>query len=355
VLALGGCTIVTDSDNDGRAPTGITVHAVKADGEVRMSGSLSIDAGKLKLAVAAIRDPDAPTRPADPAKVSFAVSAAATEMACTVGRVSAASKAAVDLVFINDTTGSMSGTVEGISKSASKFAEDVAAGGVDARFSMYTYGDAFATVPSAPGSENPFKVGKGDFAPPEFDGDARPYIGLSDVAGFKSFLTEMESSSALGVGGGDGEENTLGALHYANGKVAWRDGAARMFVAIGDNPSHQKGSADELFASSQFAPPSGDDLIASINGSAVIHVVGHDRGEAPFYNLKHLADKSGGVFLELPSDGVVDLGALNLKDWLTASFAGACDGAKIGRYTIVVKATVNGSKTGTLTFDAELR
>ena len=101
---------------------------------------------------------------------------------------------------------------------------------------MYTYGDAFATVPSA---ENPFKVGKGDFAPPEFDADARPYIGLSDVALFKSFLTEMEASSVLGSGGGDSEENTLGALAYANKKVGWRDGAARMFVAIGDNPSHQ--------------------------------------------------------------------------------------------------------------------
>lgn len=85
-------------------------------------------------------------------------------------------------------------------------------------------------------------------------------------------------------------------------------------------------------------------------------MIGHDDGVSPFYNLKALADQTGGAFLELPSDGVVDLGALNLQSWLTSSFAGTCEDPRVGKYQIVLRATVNGSKAfvGTLTFDVEL-
>lgn len=375
--ALAGCTItVNEGANDagtsptgdsgpgddtgpatdsGGAPTTITIKSVKAGGDFKMSGSLGLDTGKLKVTVAAIRDPDAPAKPADPAKVAFAVTAADKAMTCTVGKVSTDSKAAVDLVFVNDTTGSMSGTVLGIADSVQKFAEDVAAGGVDARFSMYTYGDAFATMPAEGGPT--FSIAKSDFVAPAWDPDPRPYVGLSDLATFKGFLGELKTNAdtVLGVGGGDGEENTLGALDYANKKVAWRDGAAHMFVAIGDNPSHQKGSSTEIV--SPFEGPTGAELVTSLNGNAVVHVVGEDYGDAPFYNLKTLADQTGGAFITLPSDGVVDLGALNLKDWLTTSFAGTCNDPAGGSYTIVVQATITGTKAyvGTLTFDVELK
>ncbi len=368
VSALAGCTItVNENGNDagtngpgpgpGGAPTELTIKSVKASGDFKMSGTLGLDTGKLKVTVAAIRDPDAPAKPADPAKVTFAVTAADKAMTCSVGKVSADSKAAVDLVFINDTTGSMSGTVLGIADSVQKFAEDVAAGGVDARFSMYTYGDAFATMPADSGLT--FSIAKSDFTAPDWDPDPRPYVGLSDLTTFKGFLAELKANSdtVLGVGGGDGEENTIGALDYANKKVAWRDGAAHMFVAIGDNPSHQKGSSPDMIVA-PFEGPTANDLIASLNGQAPVHVVGYDSGDVePYYNLKSLADETGGGFIELPSDGVVDLGAMNLKDWLTTSFSGTCNDPTGGTYTIVLQATIAGTKAhvGTLTFEVELK
>jgi hypothetical protein len=349
--ALAGCVIQKDEPKTGAKASKLEILSTKADGDFRMSGRLGLDAGKLKITLAAIRDPDALIHPADPAKVKFTVSAAGKDMSCTVAKVSASAKAEVDLVFVNDTTGSMSGTVEGINDSVQKFAEDVAAGGVDARFSMVTYGDAFATK----AADSTFKIGLGDGAPPDFDSDERPYVGLSDLDTFKGFLGELKASSVLGSGGGDSEENTIGALDWASKKSAWRDGAARMFVSIGDNPSHQAGDGTTDIVA-PWAPPTGDSVVNALAGTAVVHVVGHDEDRDKFYNLKGLADGTGGAFLDLPSDGVVDLTKLSLKDWLTSAFAGSCEDPTTGRYTITLQATVSGSKAfvGTLTFDVSL-
>ncbi len=357
--ALTGCNIVisgstADEPILGGEPTTIKIHGSRADGDFRMSGRLGLDASKLTITLAAIRDPEAPTRPVDPTKVSFAMTGAAdASVTCTIVKVSSSTKAGVDLVFINDTTGSMAGTVNGIADSVQKFAEDISSGGIDARLSMYTYGDAFATKSA---TDTTFTLGQGDFAPPTFDQTARPYVGLGDLTTFKGFLGELRASRVLGVGGGDGEENTLGALRYANDKVAWRDGAARMFVAIGDNPSHQKGDGSSLNLGPNWEAPDGNELVSSLAGTAAVHVVGHDITRGKFFNLKRLADGTGGAFLDLPSNGKVDLGALNLKEWLTSSFTGSCGGATAGRYTITLRATITGSKTfvGTLSFDVEI-
>lgn len=331
-------------------PTRIVINSVTAAGDLTMSGNLALDGGKLAVTLSAIRDPDDPTKPIDPAKVSFAVTASGAPMTCSIAKVSDTGKGAVDLVFINDTTGSMSGTVTGIKNSVQKFAEDIAAGGVDARFSMYTYGDAFATKSAS----STLTVGLGDFAPPSFDDVERPYIGLSALPAFQSFLTELGGCSCLGNGGGDGPENTLGALAYAHDKVAWRGGAARVFVAIGDNPSHQQGSGD--FITAPWTPPLADTELAHIGGDAVIHVVGRDYGSAPYYNIKQMAAKTGGVFLDLPSDGNVNLSTIGLTSWITSSFAGTCNDPQIGKFLIVVTANITGAKNyvGTLTFDVEL-
>jgi len=349
--ALSSC-----SSTESNGPTGVTsikINKVTAGGDFVMSGRLGLESGALTVTIAAIRDPDVPARPADPAKVSFGVTGAAgASLVCSIGKVSSTAKAAVDLVFINDTTGSMSGTVHGITDSVQEFAEDLTAGGVDARYSMYTYGDAYATKSA---SDTTFTIGKGDYTPPGFDTVQRPYVGLTELDTFKGFLAELSGCSCLGSGGGDSQENTLGTLKYADSKVAWRDGAARMFVAIGDNPSHQLG--DHGPCVSPFEPPGGDALVANLSGNSVIHVVGQNRGSSPYYNLKTLADKTGGAFLALPSDGKVDLGKLELKQWLTTSFTGTCADPTGGTYSIVVTSSIVGTKTfvGTLTFEVELK
>lgn len=362
VVAFGACTLSVGDTKDtpplddsgvvdsGAVAKSITITRAKSAGDFFMSGRLGIDSGKLGLALAAIRDPDAMSRPVEPKSVTFTVALGGGPLTCSVAQVSSSAKAAVDLVFVNDTTGSMSGTVKGIAASVEKFATDIAAGGIDARFSMYTYGDAFATKKA---SGSTLVIGQGDFEPPAIDPVERPYIGLGELDGFKSFLAELKAFSGLGSGGGDGEENTIGALAYAHRRVAFRDGAARMFVAIGDNPSHQEGDASVDLYPVVFQPPTGDALVEALQGSAAIHVVGHDDAGRGYYNLKSLADQTGGAFLELPGDGNVDLGALQLKDWLTQGFAGTCADPALGSNTIVVTARIGGSKVyqGTLTFE----
>lgn len=359
VLGLASCS---SSDEGNESPgTGLNSVAIRkttAAGDFHMSGQLGVDAGKLGLALAAIRDPDATVKPVDASKVAFEVTLDGHALSCAVNKVSTTTTAAVDLVFINDTTGSMSGTVDGIADSIESFTSAIAKEGVDARFSMYTYGDAFATK-NAEDSE--FTLGLGDFRPPSFDTTERPYIGLTGVNQFRAFLTELKGSDALGVGGGDGEENTLGALAYANDRLAFRDGAARMFVAIGDNPSHQSGDGVSQGYTPSWVPPLGDDLVKKLDGTAAVHVIGHDipagTTTSKFYNLKKLADGTGGAFINLPSDGKVDLGVINLQQWLVSSYSGTCNDATVGTVTIVIKATITGTKVyvGTLTFEAEIR
>jgi hypothetical protein len=357
---------------------GVTVNSAVSSGDFAMSGAVGKEAGKLVLSLAAIRDPDDASKPVNGDDVALTVSTAesggstllaralsakartadlassvAPTLSCTLAKVTAAAGTKVDIVFINDTTGSMSGTVQGIADSISSFATSIADSGVDARFSMYTYGDAFATKAST-GSE--FTVGKGDFdVPSDLDDTERPYLGLSSLSSFQSFLTELKNSDALGTGGDDDPENTIGALDYAAAHVSFRGGASRAFVAIGDNPSHQAGDGDVAIWPATFQPATGDDLVSRMSAISAIHVVGYDYAYGGYYNLRGLADGTGGVLLDLPDDGVVDLSALHLQDWFTNALAGTCTTSPKGRYVIVVDATVTGSlgtvQHGELAFD----
>jgi len=326
------------------------ITSAKNEGDLKLSAGIGVDVGgSLVISMAAIKHPDLPNVPVNPLLASLSVSASVSgtlALSCTIGGVSSSSRAPVDLVFVNDTTGSMSGTVNGISESVKTFAQKIQAGGVDARFSMYTYGDAYATR----GSASKFSVGVGDFDPPKFDTVPRPYVGLTELAPFEKFLAEMKASGALGTGGGDAPENTLGALEYSNSKVAWRQGAAHVFVVIGDNPAHQKAATDKY--GPNWSAPNGEDFVSRLNGTAVAHVVGHDKGAEPLYNLKKLADGTGGNFKELPKDGKVDLTTLGLDSFLLSGYRGSCTGLASGSLDLVIKATVVGKKiyTGSLAF-----
>ncbi|MBS0658944.1 MAG: VWA domain-containing protein [Verrucomicrobia bacterium] len=328
------------------------ITSAKPEGDLRLSAGLGVDAaGALSISMAAIKHPDLPGVPVNPLFANVTISAqlsGSLALSCSIGGVSSSHTAPVDLVFVNDTTGSMSGTVNGISDSIKTFAQKVAAGGIDARFSMYTYGDAFATR----GKPGKFYVGKGDFDPPSFDNIARPYVGLSDLGTFEKFLGEMKTSGALGQGGGDSAENTLGALQYADRHLGYRPGAAHVFVVVGDNPSHQKGDGTSNNYGPNWLPPSGEDVVSELSGRGVVHVVGKDTGKAPYYNLKNLADATGGEFKPLPKDGKVDLTTLGLDAYLTSGYKGICTGLAAGSIDVTIRATVVGKKVyvGTLAF-----
>jgi len=320
-----------------------------AEGDLRMSGSAVVDAsGTISITLAAIRHPELPNTPVSPLFAQVSVSATASgsiALQCSITGVSLMQRAPIDLVFVNDTTASMEKAVVGISESVRKFAEDVSGAGVDAQFSMFTFGDAFSTKRTG----SALTVGQADWSVPGFDNVERPFVDLSTLAPFESFLTELRGSGSLGVGGNDEPENVLGALQYANRRVRFRQGAARMFVAITDNPSHQAGDGTSY---AQWAPPLGDELAAAIRGSAVVHVVANDKAFGSYYPMRRMANETGGSFMTLPADGRVDLRALGLEAWLTNSFVGRCTGGVKGSIDLVVRASVLGTHTfsGSLTF-----
>jgi hypothetical protein len=330
-----------------------TVSTSTASGDFTMSGTISYGTAGLNVNLAAIKNPADPSVPLDPSLVTvkgqLTPKGLGTAQSFTLTKISASSSTPVDMVFINDTTGSMGSTTTGIADSISAFATAMTSGGIDARYAMYTYGDAFATKLTS-GSE--FTVGKGDFVPPSIDTEERPYIGLSDLTSFQSFIAELKAASCLGSGGGDGPENTVGALDYANTKLAFRTGASKVFVVIGDNPSHQNGDGSVSSYPTSFQPRTGAALVADLKSKATVHVIGETSSSTTYYPLKNLSDGTGGAFIDLPSSGVVDLGALKITDWIKAGYTGTSPAISAGDWTLTITSTYTSTsgavKTATL-------
>ena len=328
----------------------VTVNSSAQSGEIQLSGQLGIAEGMLAMVLSSIKDPEDPTRPVDPDNVSFSVSIDGEEVECEIGPTGETTVAPVDLVFINDTTGSMEGSVNGIADSISQFAASVEEQGVDARYAMVTYGDEFSTMTEG---EDAFTVGEAEYTSSSVDSQSRPYVDFTGLDNFQEFLQELQDSDDLGQGGEDEPENTLGALKYAIDSLTWRPSAARVFVVIGDNPAHTVDTVGSSWAD-QYIPPEIDDLLATLDGTAVTHVVGHDVGSDPYVNLKDLSDATGGAFIELPSDGVVDLTSMSLNNWVSSTFFGVCFGIEPvdAERTLVIEATVTGDEehTGSVTY-----
>ncbi len=333
----------------------VTINSSARTGEVALSGQLGTVEGQLAFVLSSIKDPEDATRPADSDRIEFQMTVDGEPVECEVGPTSETQRAPVDVVFINDTTASMSGTVNGIADSISEFASSVAERGVDARFSMITYGDEFSTLSEG---ESAYSVGQGEFESSDRDSSSRPYVDLVVLEKFEEFLAEVKASNDLGAGGGDGPENTLGALRYALESLSFRPGAARVLVAIGDNPAHTIDPDDSFTATlaDQYLPPAVEDLLASLDGTAVVHVVAHDEERAPYYNLKGLSDATGGAFIDLPADGVVDLTSTALNNWVGSTYFGVCFGLTPGERVFEIAATVTGEAVheGAVTYDVTL-
>ncbi|MBN2191716.1 MAG: VWA domain-containing protein [Polyangiaceae bacterium] len=334
--------------------TSVTINSSARRGEIALSGQLGIVEGELGFVLSSVKDPEDPTRPVDADAIAFAITVDGEQVECEVAPTGELQRAPVDIVFVNDTTGSMSGTVNGIADSISDFATSVSERGVDALFSMITYGDEFATFTEG---EEAYTVGQAEYSATGVDSSSRAYVDLSELDRFQAFLTEVRDSDDLGEGGGDGPENTLGALDFALEHLSWRPGAARVVIAICDDAAHM---ADDGFSSSlesHFVPPEIDDLLDDLDGTAVVHVVGNDIGEEPYYNIKGLSDETGGAFIDLPEDGIVDLSSTTLNEWVGSTFFGVCFSVPPGDRELVIDANVTGGEehSGSVAYDITLR
>ena len=242
----------------------------------------------------------------------------------TVERIGGDVRAAADIAFVFDTTGSMGGALSSVQESIIEFVDFLDGRGLDLRVGAVTFGDAFDTVSGSRGESLT------DMAPPSFDTSERPTFPLSND--FEAFRTFIEGDSPRA--GGDAAENALGALEFAYDEFAWRTGAQRILIVIMDIYSHN----DDTFTftgGEDWMPPNPDDLLARLRGNAIVHVVAPDFGSdvSPFTDMSMFAGASGtgGVFFPWAS-GAFDLTELPIAE------------AAAGGYIVTYRGTRDGSE-----------
>lgn len=119
----------------------------------------------------------------------------------------------VDFIFVFDTTGSMREEINSMIKKSKDFANTIAKGGYDYRFSLVTFGD---------------KIRNGK------------YGFTSNVEEFKNWLSKLSAS-----GGGDDPELALDALVYAS-KLPARKDAQKVLVLITDESYHYRNDGTDF-------------------------------------------------------------------------------------------------------------
>ncbi len=129
-----------------------------------------------------------------------------------LGLVGKESSAKVDVIFVFDVTGSMGDEIRSMIRKSEDFADEIASGGFDYRFSLVTFRD---------------RVVRGD------------YGFTSDVSTFKNWLSSLRAE-----GGGDTPENDLDALMYAMRLPARKD-AQKVLILITDAPYHYRGDGTD--------------------------------------------------------------------------------------------------------------
>jgi len=221
----------------------------------------------------------------------------------------------VDIVFVQDLSGSMGNSITAVRNSVLAFAQDLTARGLDVRIGSVGYSGP-GIIPTSPASSSC-----------EFLG---PVQDLTDATTFQG---HVQSSWVLG-NGCDNPENGLEAIEYAHNNMSWRAGAARVYIDITDVSHHYSGT------NCNGAGPCTDEDLASIvtlvGSTSTIHVVApaslfvrtFDGGLDPYT----LATATGGKTVDLGS-GVFDLTALGITDVIgqtvRLTFASASDAVAI--------------------------
>lgn len=236
-----------------------------------------------------------------------------TEVSATVS-VPTTSK--IDMVFILDNTGSMSGRIRSVKDSIIAFTSSLEAEGVDANFGVVSFGD-----------------------------------DITEQATLELPATATEVKDWLdalpGESGGDAAENPLDSIMVAYNNFTWRADAQKVFVVITDVYCHQVADGTSYTARSVASVES------ALAGNATVYVVspkytydiglyGDTRWLADGYGAFEGVDSTtygvtrphigtGGKWIELESSGDIDLNTLGISTSVTKG------------YTLAFSYTVSGS------------
>ncbi len=171
----------------------------------------------------------------------------------------------VDIVYVFDTTGSMSNEIDGVIRTSQAFADELVSKGRDYRLGLVAFGDDVRQV-------------------------YRPDDTLTDNANeFKGWVGSLKAQ------GGDGQpENDYGAIKRA-AQMKFRQEAQKIFILITDAPPHRYG--DERDSGVAFDDPDLDHqpILNLVQGKGIsIYAV------TPSYNeFTSLAEATGGRFYDI--------------------------------------------------------
>ncbi len=293
-----------------------------------------------------------------------------TQITCDGGSPVEGGSTSFDIALSLDTTSSMGGAAGVLADKIVTFANALSAAGVDAQFAGITVGDAFATKAGegvTAYSDTDFSKGSlGTPTDTPFDTYERPDTGtaLLSAADIGTFFTAVKNVIGSGGGGAGGVENYLGSVQRLYSATAWRSGANRMIISIGDNCAYTPVTMGEDGITGVWAPPEGTDLAAALAGNAIVHVAGTEGqscSASNYYDPKDLAAATGGIFLPIPfgscsSADTCDVDLItdfHILDSITGGTIYLCDGLSTtyggsGTYTFVLTVEVAG-RTATVT------
>ncbi len=235
---------------------------------------------------------------------------------------------ALFLCFIIDTTGSMSGTINGVKSSIQAFADSFA--GRPVTWAGVEYGDATPLDGSV-----------------SWDTSRTKFDPSTDLNAFKAWIDTLHAT-----GGGDAAENPLDAmmetkLAAPNG-YGWRipADAARYYIVLTDVGAHERGDG------TSFSSYTGAEVLAAFRGWAIVNCVSPDLSSywatpsavksnepgvdpavyAGYYgwDVRELADGgpagkrthpgTGGIWMQMPYSGNVDLTTLGISALASESY-----------------------------------
>jgi hypothetical protein len=177
-------------------------------------------------------------------------------------------KRLVDIVYVFDTTGSMSEEIDGVIRTSKSFADELQSKGRDYRLGLVTFGDVVLQV-------------------------YRSDNALTNSADeFKGWVSSLTAS-----GGDDDPENDYGAIKRAT-EMQFRNEAQKIFILITDAPPHHYGDAAD--GGHAFDDPDLDNrrIIDMLKGKSIsIYAV------TPNYNeFTTLASETRGSFYDIKSN-----------------------------------------------------
>ena len=267
----------------------------------------------------------------------------------TVERIGGDVRAAADIAFVFDTTGSMGSALSSVQEGIIEFVEFLDERGLDLRVGAVTFGDAYDTM-SATSTRTGESIS--GWTPPSFDTQERPSFQLS--TDFEAFRTFIEDDSPRG--GGDAAENAVGALEFAFDTLEWRPGAQRILIVIMDIYSHNDVTWPTTW-DDRWKPSNPDDVLAKLRGQATVHVVSPDYPSgAPgsFTDMSMFAGASGtgGSFFPW-AFGTFDLTELPIAETAAGGYGVTYRGTRDGsEHTVRVVIDDGDSIRGEFTVDA---